>query len=47
VLEGYPITTKDVITEELHVGTVGMFSDAGFVEVSRPTARRAVMRVVL
>ena len=47
VLEGYPITTKDVLLEELHVGTVGMFCEAGLVEVSRPTARRAVMRVVL
>jgi ribosomal protein S18 acetylase RimI-like enzyme len=47
VLEGYPITTKDVLLEELHVGTVAMFSDAGFVEVSRPTARRVVMRVEL
>jgi hypothetical protein len=31
--------------EELHVGTVGMFADAGYVETSRPTLRRAVMRV--
>jgi GNAT superfamily N-acetyltransferase len=44
-VEGYPITTKDVITEELQVGTVGMFVDAGFTEVSRPTLRRVVMRV--
>jgi hypothetical protein len=34
-----------VILEELHVGTQGMFLDAGFIEVSRPTLRRAVMRV--
>ena len=47
VLEGYPITTKNVLLEELHVGTVGMFSDAGFVEVSRPTPRRVVMQIVL
>ncbi len=47
VLEGYPITTKNVLLEELHVGTVGMFASAGFVEVSRPTARRAVMQLVL
>jgi GNAT superfamily N-acetyltransferase len=44
-LEGYPITTKDVITEELHVGTVGVFAAAGLSEVSRPTPRRVVMRI--
>jgi len=30
---------------EAHVGTREMFEDAGFVEVSRPTLRRVVMRV--
>ncbi len=44
-VEGYPITTTNVILEELHVGTVGMFADAGFTEVSRPTLRRVVMRI--
>jgi len=44
-IEGYPITTKNVIAEELHVGTEGVFADAGFTEVSRPTLRRVVMRV--
>ena len=44
-LEGYPITTKNVILEELHVGTVGVFAAAGFAEVSRPTLRRVVMRI--
>ena len=44
-VEGYPITTKNVILEELHVGTEGVFADAGFAEVSRPTVRRAVMRI--
>jgi GNAT superfamily N-acetyltransferase len=44
-LEGYPINTKDVITEELLVGTVRMFADAGFAEVSHPTLRRVVMRI--
>jgi hypothetical protein len=34
-----------VILEELHVGTEGVFADAGFTEVSRPTLRRAVMRI--
>jgi GNAT superfamily N-acetyltransferase len=44
-LEGYPIVTKDVIAEELHVGTVGVFAAAGFTEVGRPSKRRAVMRI--
>ena len=44
-IEGYPITTKNVITEELHVGTEGVFADAGLTEVSRPTLRRVVMRL--
>jgi GNAT superfamily N-acetyltransferase len=44
-IEGYPMTTKNVIAEELHVGTEGVFADAGFTEVNRPTLRRVVMRV--
>jgi GNAT superfamily N-acetyltransferase len=44
-LEGYPMTTKNVILEELHVGTEGVFAAAGFTEVSRPTLRRVVMRI--
>ena len=44
-LEGYPMTTKSALLEEHHVGTRGAFADAGFTEVSRPTPRRAVMRV--
>jgi GNAT superfamily N-acetyltransferase len=44
-VEGYPITTTHVISEELHVGTVSIFADAGFTEVSRPTLRRMVMRI--
>jgi GNAT superfamily N-acetyltransferase len=44
-LEGYPITTKDVIQEELHVGTEGVFAGAGFTEVGRPTLRRVVIRI--
>jgi GNAT superfamily N-acetyltransferase len=43
-IEGYPMTTKNVIAEELHVGTEGVFADAGLAEVSRPTLRRVVMR---
>ena len=44
-IEGYPTTTKTVIAAELHVGTEGVFADAGFTEVSRPTPRRVVMRI--
>jgi GNAT superfamily N-acetyltransferase len=44
-VEGYPITTTNVILEELHVGTASVFADAGFTEVSRPTRRRVVMRI--
>jgi hypothetical protein len=44
-IEGYPMTRKNVILEELHVGTEGVFADAGFTEVSRPTLRRVVMRL--
>ena len=44
-IEGYPMTTKDVILEELHVGTRGIFAAAGFTEVSRPTKRRVAMRI--
>ena len=43
VLEGYPIMRNDVINEELHVGTVSMFEEAGFRQVSAPTPRRLVM----
>jgi len=44
-IEGYPMTTTNVISEELHVGTEGAFADAGFTAVTRPTLRRVVMRV--
>ncbi len=44
-IEGYPMTTKNAIEEELHVGTERVFADAGFAEVSRPTPRRVVMRI--
>ena len=44
-IEGYPMTTKNALLEELHVGTEGTFAAAGFTEVSRPTIRRAVMRI--
>ena len=44
-LEGYPIVVTNVLSEELHVGTEGMFTAAGLSVVSRPTLRRAVMRI--
>ncbi len=44
-LEAYPITTTQVISEELHVGTVDVFAAAGLVEVARPSLRRAVLRI--
>ena len=44
-IEAYPITTTKVIEEELHVGTCPTFAAAGFAEVTRPTLRRAVMRI--
>jgi hypothetical protein len=39
--------TTDAIAEALHVGTVPTFAEAGPSEVSRPTLRRAVMRIDL
>ena len=44
-LEGYPMTMKEVLLGELHVGTHGMLAAAGFAEVGRPSVRRAVMRI--
>jgi GNAT superfamily N-acetyltransferase len=47
-LEGYPMIPergKDVPWGELNVGHVSIFTAAGFAEVSRPTLRRAVMRI--
>ena len=46
-IEGYPMTTTDALVGELHVGTVGVFAAAEFTEVSRPSVRRAVMRIDL
>ncbi len=43
-LEAYPITTA-AMSEELHVGTPATFAAAGLREVTRPTLRRAVMRL--
>jgi len=44
-IESYPMTTTNVIEEELHVGTRDSFAAAGFAEISRPTLRRVVMRI--
>lgn len=47
-LEGYPIIPRpgqDVPWGELNVGHVNAFVAAGFTEVSRPSQRRAVMRI--
>ncbi|GAA3697954.1 GNAT family N-acetyltransferase [Microlunatus aurantiacus] len=44
-LEAYPITTTQVISEELHVGTVDVFAEAGLVQVNRPSLRRVVLRI--
>jgi GNAT superfamily N-acetyltransferase len=44
-IEGYPITTTNVIMEELLVGTESVFAEAGLSVVSRPTLRRVVMRL--
>ena len=46
-LEGYPITTKEVILSELHVGTEAAFEAAAFAEAGHPTLRRVIMRIDL
>src|SRR5699024_11975452 len=44
-IEAYPITTSAAISEEWHVGMVGMFEHAGLGQVSAPTSRRGVLRL--
>ena len=47
-LEAYPMITqpgKEITWGELHVGARQVFEDAGFVELTHPTARRVVMRI--
>ena len=47
-LEGYPMITepgKEIIWDEIHVGSRSIFAAAGFAEVSHPTKRRVVMRI--
>jgi GNAT superfamily N-acetyltransferase len=47
-LEAYAMLTqpgKEITWGELHVGARQVFAEAGFAEVSRPSVRRAVMRI--
>jgi GNAT superfamily N-acetyltransferase len=44
-VEAYPMIHNRVIEEELHVGTIRTYADAGLTEIARPSPRRAVMRV--
>jgi GNAT superfamily N-acetyltransferase len=47
-VEGYAMITRpgeNVTWGELYVGSRSIFAAAGFTEVSRPTRRRAVMRI--
>jgi GNAT superfamily N-acetyltransferase len=47
-LEAYAMLTqpgREITWGELHVGARQVFADAGFTEVSRPSVRRAVMRI--
>jgi GNAT superfamily N-acetyltransferase len=47
-IEGYPMITQPgekLTWGELYVGSRSIFAGAGFAEVSRPTPRRAVMRI--
>jgi GNAT superfamily N-acetyltransferase len=47
-VEGYPMVLPAGVRDswgELYRGTRSIFADAGYVEVSRPTPRRVVMRI--
>jgi GNAT superfamily N-acetyltransferase len=47
-IEAYAMLTqpgREITWGELHVGARQVFADAGFTEVSRPSVRRAVMRI--
>ncbi len=46
-VEGYPMTSAAGILGEFFVGFVDVFLDAGFSVVTRPTKRRAVVRLDL
>jgi GNAT superfamily N-acetyltransferase len=50
VVEGYPMVTVpgvEITWEELHVGSVSAFDEAGFELITAPTPRRKVMRLTL
>lgn len=44
-LEAYPSVSGGSLPENLHVGTLKTFDEAGFREVHWPSKRRAVMRI--
>jgi GNAT superfamily N-acetyltransferase len=47
-LEAYPMITqpgKEITWGEVHVGARQVFEEAGFTEITHPTARRVVMRI--
>jgi hypothetical protein len=47
-VEGYPLVPQpgqEFSWGELFVGSRGIFADAGYAEVSRPTTGRVVMRI--
>ena len=44
-IEAYPMTTTKALADELHPGLLSVYLRAGFTEVTRPTARRAVVRL--
>lgn len=47
-LEAYPMITvpgKEITWGEMHVGARQVFEDAGFEQITHPTARRVVMRI--
>lgn len=47
VLEAYPMTTTEALSDELHPGLLQTFLAVGFSEITRPTKRRAVVRLEL
>jgi GNAT superfamily N-acetyltransferase len=46
-VEGYPVDPGQSRAADLYPGTIGMFERAGFTDVRRRTARRAVVRRTL
>ena len=47
-LEAYPMITQpgpEITWDEIHVGTVAVFAEAGLTQVHQPTIRRVVMRI--